>query len=310
MCAVSSFSMEHMLNELEAGGISCLRREEQGGMALLLADGASEREAVLKTLSRLKKAGCRVLVAVLGEEKYDNRFIWQMLLEGASDVWMWDELSGAVDMLKLQLGRWQTVERIFRSPKVQHNLIGQSEVWMAKIRQIVEIACYSQSAILIQGESGTGKELVARLIHSLDTRPDKDELVLVDCTTIVPELSGSEFFGHEKGAFTNAISTREGAFALANRGTLFLDEVGELPMPLQAELLRVIQEGTYKRVGSNQWRETRFRLVCATNRDLQAEIEAGNFRMDLYYRLANWVVHLPSLARRREDIPLLIAHFW
>ena len=125
----------------------------------------------------------------------------------------------------------------------------------------------------------------------------------------MPDLSGSEFFGHERGAFTGALAARDGAFAAADGGTLFLDEVGELPMPLQAQLLRVMQEGTYKRVGGNTWRHTGFRLVCATNRALPALIECGQFRSDLYYRIANWVFRVPSLQERREDILPLARHF-
>jgi transcriptional regulator with GAF, ATPase, and Fis domain len=147
------------------------------------------------------------------------------------------------------------------------------------------------------------------LIHSLDRRADKRELVLVDCTTVVPTLSGSEFFGHEKGAFTGAIAARDGAFEVADNGTLFLDEVGELSPGLQAELLRVIQEGTYKRVGGNTWRRTRFRLVCATNRDLKVEETEGRFRRDFYYRIAAWTCRLPSLRERHEDILPLAQHF-
>jgi transcriptional regulator with GAF, ATPase, and Fis domain len=163
--------------------------------------------------------------------------------------------------------------------------------------------------VLVTGESGTGKELVARLVDALDPRDGKPDLVVVDCTTIVPTLSGSEFFGHERGSFTGATATRDGAFALADGGTLFLDEVGELPLPLQAELLRVIQEGTYKRVGSNTWHSTRFRLVCATNRELLDEAAHGRFRLDLYYRIAGWTFRLPPLRERTDDILLLIRHF-
>ena len=125
------------------------------------------------------------------------------------------------------------------------------------------------------GETGTGKEVVARLVHELDARPRCGELVLLDCTTIVPSLSGSEFFGHVKGAFTGASTPRSGAFEMADGGTLFLDEVGELPADLQAALLRVVQEGTYKPVGGTRWQRTSFRLLAATNRDLRAECDAG-----------------------------------
>jgi transcriptional regulator with GAF, ATPase, and Fis domain len=133
--------------------------------------------------------------------------------------------------------------------------------------------------------------------------------VILDCTTIVPELSGSEFFGHERGAFTGAFTSRDGAFALANGGSLFLDEVGELPMGLQSQLLRVVQEHTYKRVGGNVWQHTDFRLICATNRDLLQCVTRGEFRADLYYRIADWVINMPPLRERREDILPLARHF-
>jgi len=177
------------------------------------------------------------------------------------------------------------------------------------LRQVVEVARFTDAAILICGESGTGKELVARLIHTLDARPGKRDLVVLDCATIVPELSGSEFFGHERGAFTGAVTARDGAFALADRGTLFLDEVGDLPTGLQAELLRVVQEHTYKRVGGNVWQETDFRLVCATNRDLKELESCGRFRRDFYHRIASWTCRLPPLRERPEDILLLAGHF-
>ena len=133
--------------------------------------------------------------------------------------------------------------------------------------------------------------------------------MILDCSNIVPELSGSEFFGHERGAFTGASAERQGAFALANGGTLFLDEIGELPLTLQAQLLRVIQERMYKRVGGNSWHRTAFRLVCATNRDLLEFIRRGQFRSDLYYRIASCVCRLPPLRERPEDILPLAEHF-
>jgi transcriptional regulator with GAF, ATPase, and Fis domain len=201
------------------------------------------------------------------------------------------------------------VDAIVTSPVVRDNLVGKSPAWISLLRQIVEVATFTTAPILITGESGTGKELAARLIHALDQRPHKGELIVLDCTTIVPELSGSEFFGHERGAFTGAVSARDGAFALANGGTLFLDEVGDLPLRLQAELLRVVQEHTYKRVGSNVWQETDFRLVCATNRDLQQEESQGRFRRDFYYRIASWTCKLPPLRERPEDILPLADHF-
>jgi transcriptional regulator with GAF, ATPase, and Fis domain len=192
---------------------------------------------------------------------------------------------------------------------VAENLVGRSSAWLAVLRQCVELGRFSSASVLITGETGSGKELAARLIHTLDPRPEKGDLIIADCTTIVPELSGSEFFGHERGAFTGAVGPREGAFALANGGTLFLDEVGELPPNLQSQLLRVIQEQAYKRVGGNEWKKTRFRLICATNRDLLSEVQSGRFRADLYYRLAASCCQLPPLRERLEDIVPLSEYF-
>src|SRR5262249_53288499 len=160
------------------------------------------------------------------------------------------------------------VREVLDSPLVRQNLVGESTAWKRFLSDVIEATLFSQASILLIGESGTGKELISRLIHTLDRRPDKKKLIIVDCTTIAPELSGSELFGHERGSYTKAIQSREGAVALANGGTLFLDEVGELPLNLQAELLRVLQEGTYKKVGSNSWQRSNFRLICATNKDL------------------------------------------
>ncbi|MGV9868707.1 sigma 54-interacting transcriptional regulator [Rhodococcus koreensis] len=198
---------------------------------------------------------------------------------------------------------------LLESDDVSGLMVGRSQSLRAALRRVIEVARYSSSSLLITGESGTGKELVAGLVHRLDARQDKGPFVVVDCTTVTPSLSGSEFFGHEKGAFTGADAPREGAFALANKGTLFLDEVGELPLSLQAELLRVTQEGVYKKLGSNAWHRTRFRLITATHRDLVAAEAAGTFRRDLYYRIAAATVHLPPLAERTEAILMLFDHF-
>jgi transcriptional regulator with GAF, ATPase, and Fis domain len=232
---------------------------------------------------------------------------WQLLAAGAADVTVWRP--GVAEIIAARFARWQQVDEIIASPLVGANLIGHSPIWMRLLRQVVEIGCFTVAPVLLLGESGTGKELLARLIHTLDRRPNKQALVIADCTTIVPELSGSEFFGHERGAFTNAVQPRDGAFALANGGTLFLDEVGELPPAMQAQLLRVVQEKTYKRLGSNTWRRTEFRLICATNRDLCKEIERSSFRRDLYHRLASWTFRVPSLRERSADIMLLAQHF-
>ena len=219
----------------------------------------------------------RVLVVAGPDAAPGDNLAWELVHAGASDVFAWDSCNDPIQAIVARLERWRQVDDLIVSEAVTGELVGTGPQWVRLLRQIVEVARFTRASVLITGESGTGKELVARLVHQLDSHPDKGELVLLDCATVVPTLSGSEFFGHEKGAFTGATGSRDGAFALANRGTLFLDEVGELPLRLQAELLRVIQEGMYKRIGSNTWRTTDFRLVCATNRDLVAEREAGRF---------------------------------
>ena len=252
----------------------------------------------------------RVLAIAITRRALNVGTVWNMLQAGASDVFAWDQLDDPAAVVASKLERWEQIDHlIMHSSEVRENLVGQSAAWISALRRVVELARFTDGSALIIGESGTGKELVARLIHRLDSRSEKRELVIVDCTTIVPELSGSEFFGHERGAFTSAIAAREGAFALADRGTLFLDEVGELPIGLQAELLRVVQERTYKRVGSNAWKNTSFRLVCATNRDLLQEQAQGRFRRDFYYRIAAWTCRLPALRERREDLLPLARHF-
>ncbi|MGH4007622.1 MAG: sigma 54-interacting transcriptional regulator [Pseudonocardiaceae bacterium] len=252
--------------------------------------------------------GGRVLV-VVGAGGYADRLVWPLLSRGASDVLCWSSTDDPGAAVLARLRRWNEVDAVVDSPLVRRQLIGRSSTWTAALRRVVEVARFTGAALLVTGESGTGKELVARLFHHLDQRTGKRDLVVVDCATIVPTLSGSEFFGHERGAFTGAMTTRDGAFAAADKGTLFLDEVGELPIGLQPELLRVVQEGSYKRVGGDTWRSTDFRLVCATNRNLRSEVEVGHFRLDLYHRLAANIVALPPLRERRGDIMPLFRHF-
>jgi transcriptional regulator with GAF, ATPase, and Fis domain len=273
----------------------------------VFAGGAA---AAAESIHDFASGGSERILAVSTSEDTLGDDSWDLLRAGAADVFSWCEPAHSARQVAERLRRWQTIDELLECRHVQDFLVGDSPAWQAVLRDAVEIARFTDAAVLITGESGTGKERVAQLIHELDPRPSKKRLVVLDCSTVVPSLSGSEFFGHEKGAFTGAAAARQGAFELADGGTLFLDEVGELTVPLQAELLRVIQEGTFKRVGSNTWRKSAFRLVCATNRDLAAEQAKGTFRNDFYYRIAGCTLHLPSLRDRAEDILPLFRHFF
>lgn len=205
-------------------------------------------------------------------------------------------------------GQWERAEAPDDRPASRMvELIGQSEV-MRELFEMIRMMADSQATVLIEGESGTGKELVAKTIHASSPRRDHP-FVVVDCGSLPETLLESELFGHVKGAFTGAICSRKGLFEEAEGGTLFLDEVADTTPQFQAKLLRVLQEGEIKPVGSSRRIKVNVRIISATNKRLEDLIKAGAFRQDLYYRLAVLPVYVPPLRDRREDIPLLISHF-
>ena len=187
------------------------------------------------------------------------------------------------------------------------NIIGDSPAMKAVLSQL-ERVIDTRATVCVEGETGTGKELIASAIHHQSSRADK-MFVAQNCAALPENLLESELFGHKRGAFTSADSDKKGLFEIADGGTLFLDEMGEMPMTLQAKLLRVLQEGTIRAVGATSEKQVDVRIICATNRDLSAEVEKGRFRQDLYYRLMVFPIKLPPLRERREDIPALAAHF-
>jgi transcriptional regulator with GAF, ATPase, and Fis domain len=306
LCSHAARVPDGLLADLERHGVAATPAVPEGRPEPWIVWFEQCDPALLETIQAARGAGLgRVLAVAASGEALASGAARRILLAGAGDVIAHQETAA----IAARLERWHSVDQLVASPLVRRHLVGGSPIWIATLREIVEAAAFSDHPVLLLGESGTGKEQLSRLIHTLDPRSSKGELVVLDCTTVVPELSGSEFFGHDRGAFTGAVGPREGAFALADGGTLFLDEVGELPPPLQAQLLRVVQEHSFKRVGGNTWQTTRFRLVCATNRDLQSDVRAGGFRKDFFHRIAGWVCRIPSLKERPGDILPLVEHF-
>ena len=208
---------------------------------------------------------------------------------------------------KLLASENQRLRSELRVQKRKRQIIGTSSV-MQRVYDFISQVADTRINVLVSGASGTGKELVARAIHDQSDRADKP-FVAINCGAIPENLLESELFGHVRGSFTGAVSNKEGLFEAADNGSLFLDEIGELSMPLQVKLLRVLQEKSIRRVGGTSDRSVNVRLISATNRRLDEEVGAGRFREDLFYRLNVMEIPLPTLAERREDIPLLVSHF-
>jgi DNA-binding NtrC family response regulator len=212
----------------------------------------------------------------------------------------------AVDRRRLRKENIQLKAILERTQPVGE-MVGQSPA-MQEVYRLIQRAGPSDKAILIQGESGTGKELVARALHRHSKRAEKP-MVVINCAALPETLLESELFGHEKGSFTGAIGAKPGLFEVADGGTLFVDEIGELPGPLQAKLLRVLEDGSLRRIGSVQERRVNVRLLAATNRNLAKEVAANRFREDLFYRINVMSLELPPLRERTGDVPLLVRHF-
>lgn len=250
-----------------------------------------------------------VLAVFSRSDTNDQEFAWLRAFADNAAVAIanaraFEEIEALRSQLKLEN---EYLRDEIRNANAFGGMVGNS-LGLKKILTQVELVAPTDTSVLILGESGVGKELIARAVHDQSPRAGHP-LVKVNCASIPRELFESEFFGHVQGAFTGATRDRAGRFELADGGTLFLDEVGEIPLDMQGKLLRVLQEGTYERIGEEKTRSADVRVVAATNRDLQGEVQAKRFRQDLYYRLSVFPIDVVSLRDRRDDIPHLVSHF-
>ncbi len=305
---LTSKSVPSLLNKLllRHGFQPAKEGQIESGIYLLCIDGSTLDSSIMDFINQLSFYE----ILVLNIDKNNPKVLGRSFFKKIGLFIPFFSLPEVEMAITIYIRRFQKIAEVIGSDYVKENLVGESRVWIHFLHQLIETSLFTDMPILLIGESGTGKEALARLVHTISEKRRDENIVLLDCTTIMPDLWGSEFFGHEKGAFTGAISSREGAFAQANRGTLFLDEVGELSPHLQSALLRVVEDGIFKKVGTNYYMSTDFRLVCATNRNLKEEVKIGNFRQDLYYRIACGVFKVPSLRERKEDLPLLCNHFF
>jgi DNA-binding NtrC family response regulator len=307
----------------EALGFVCLEAEsgesaldllEEQPVHMILSDMVMPHMSGLEFLEKVKKLLPRAEVALMTGHGSIETAVQAMRL-GAYDYIT--KPFAPLDELRLFLRRMADKVRLVEeneflrqrmdSETAVHGIVGSS----AKIQEVLRVASRlkdTRTSVLISGESGTGKELVARAIHFRGAFADRP-FVAVDCGSLVPTLIESELFGYEKGAFTGALKSKQGLFQSADTGSVFLDEIGELPLELQAKLLRVLQEKEVRPVGSNQRVKVDVRVIAATNRDLEAAYKAGTFRKDLYFRLNVVTVHVPALRERRSDIPMLVQWF-
>ena len=300
---------------LEAdSGESALTLLEEQPVHMILSDMVMPHMSGLEFLERAKKLLPRIEVALMTGHGSIETAVQAMKL-GAYDYIT--KPFSPLEELRLFLRRMAEKVRLVEeneflrqrmdSETAVHGIVGSS----AKIQEVLRVASRlkdTRTAVLISGESGTGKELIARAIHfrgAFANRP----FVAVDCGSLVPTLIESELFGYEKGAFTGALKSKQGLFQSADTGSVFLDEIGELPLELQAKLLRVLQEKEVRPVGSNQRVKVDVRIIAATNHDLEAAYKNGTFRKDLYFRLNVVTVHVPALRERRSDIPMLVNWF-
>ena len=310
---VRALAAEGRTVDTASGGAEALARIDAGAYDAVLLDVMMPNMDGMEVLQRIKEAHPEVeVIMVTGLSQVDTAVRSMKLgaFDYVSKPFDPDELGIVVEralerrrLLRENLSLKSAVSSRYRF----ENIIGASPRMQEEFRLIAQCAP-TNSTVLITGESGTGKELIARAIHYNSLRKDKP-IVTVDCMSLSEHLLESELFGHVKGSFTGAIAAKRGLLEVANGGTVFLDEVANIPLSVQAKLLRVIQEREFKAVGDTRTQNVNIRLVCATNRDLKEMVAEGSFRDDLFYRINIFPIRVPSLRERREDIPALAFHF-
>ncbi|KTD14760.1 transcriptional regulator FleQ [Legionella gratiana] len=266
--------------------------------------GASKLvEETLHELDALVSKFLKVPIIVIGQKLNNSQCILRNVVSCQPFPFSYVQIMEALHQCKIsqEVAKSITIGN-YRNPLFR-SLVGNS-LSIRTVRRLIEQVADTEASVLVLGESGTGKEVVARNIHAFSSRANKP-FIPINCGAIPGELLESELFGHEKGAFTGAITSRQGRFELANGGTLFLDEIGDMPLPMQVKLLRVLQEHCFERVGSNKSIDVNVRIIAATHRNLEKAIKEGKFREDLFYRLNVFPIEMPPLRERAEDIPLL-----
>ncbi len=312
LVAVFSRILDHESYEVEraSSGEAALEILEKGGVDLVLLDVCMPTLSGLDVLARMRERGMQMPAIVISGA-------------GTVDLAVQAIKAGAFDFVQKPIHRERlllTVRNALRYTQLQEahqqlqadfitgvDLIGDGPA-MQRLKTLVSKVAPSDGRVLIAGENGTGKELVAACLHAGSGR-NKGPFVKLNCGAVPKDLVESELFGHEKGSFTGAVSARKGRFELADGGTLLLDEIGDMPMPMQVKLLRVLQEGQFERVGGTRSIQVDVRVLAATNRDLSAMVAEGAFREDLYYRLNVLTLRVPPLRERREDVPVLVKYF-
>ena len=285
-------------------------RVSESDFDLVVTDVRMPRLGGLEFLRALALCGENIPVILMTAFGRVEDAVWAMKLGAVDFLTKPFKRQALLDSIETALKRTRSKKETEAFSSIQEPsdpILGKSPVIRA-LKDLISRVAPTHANVLLTGESGTGKELVARRLHQLSPRADK-QLIALNCAAVPEQLMESELFGFEKGAFTGATAAKEGLFEAAHQGTLLLDEIGDMPLPLQAKLLRVLQESEVRRIGSTQTKKTDVRVVAATHRDLKAEVAAGRFRQDLLYRLEVVGIHVPPLRERTQDLPELVLHF-